>query len=590
MQKKIRLPYIIDTYPDKAQYISGQEITISIALRNPGDAVQNAAVALTVMSLDEVVWKSEKNIGLQKNENTRVNFTFLPPKADWQGFGADVALFAGGCECCRLSTAFDVVSTWKKAPRYGFLSEFYTEDECDGKDVEQMAKYHLNAVQFYDWMYRHDDLIPSGDCYVDPMGRKLSMIAVRNKIKKCHQYGMKALAYGAVYSACNEFYESHRDWALYKNNGFVQSIGDWLYIMNPSPESPWTEHITGEFRKAVEKLGFDGVHMDTYGFPKSAYSALNGERKLVRLEEYYPALICKTRKKLESVKEDIGIIFNAVSNWPVEAVAPAQQDAVYIEVWDPCEKYVQLYHLICRARELGKKPVILAAYLRPFSNHQQDETIYVQKYNERYSEKKARNCFLLASAVIFASGGYHFVLGENNGILTNNYYVDYGRISDGFTRTVRNYYDFIVRYANLLFDAALTDLSMTHANGINDEYKFENGIFSSYGEPDKIWTIIREKPGYKTISLVNLRGIEDDRWNYGKGKKPETVENIWVMALVDEKVIGVFAATPDRNEGRPEKLDFQYAEGARGNYIRFMISKLEIWDLIYIKVECENEE
>lgn len=589
MQDKIPVPYIIDAYTDKAQYLRGQEVGILVEIQNPGEVEQDAGIILSVMFLDEVIWKTERRAKLQKKEDTRINFTFLPPETDWQGFGVDVSIFVEGLECHRLSTAFDVVSTWKKAPRYGFLSEFYKEDECDSKDVEQMVKYHLNVVQFYDWMYRHDDLIPGEDYFIDPMGRNLSMIAVRNKIKTCHQYGMKVLAYGAVYAACNEFYEKHRDWALYKNNGNVQSIGDWLYIMNPAPVSPWMEHIIGEFRKAVEVLKFDGIHMDTYGFPKSAYSALNGERKLVRLEEYYPILIGKTRRELENVNEDIGIIFNAVSSWPVEVVAPAEQDTVYIEVWDPCEKYIQLNQLISRARELGKKPVILAAYLSPFSNKQHEETIYVQKYNQPYDEKKAQNCFLLASAVIFASGGYHFILGENHGVLTNNYYVDYGRISDEFTRTVRDYYDFIVRYANLLFDTRLADISMTHANGINDEYKFENGMFSSYGEPEKIWTIIKEKPGYKTLSLINLRGIVNDRWNDGKENRPMLAENIWITALVDEKVEGVFIATPDRNNGRPEKLDFQYTEGMRGNYIRFRIPKLEIWDLVYIKVDDEND-
>lgn len=44
---------------------------------------------------------------------------------------------------------------------------------------------HLNVIQFYDWMYRHDEFYPESDIYTDIMGRKGSMTAVAKKSKEC---------------------------------------------------------------------------------------------------------------------------------------------------------------------------------------------------------------------------------------------------------------------------------------------------------------------------------------------------------------------------------------------------------------------
>jgi dextranase len=299
----------------------------------------------------------------------------------------------------------------------------------------------------------------------------------------------------------------------------------------------------------------------------------DGKKKLEKLSEHFPVLINNTRKQLEAIKKDIGLFFNAVNNWSIETVVSAEQDAVYIEVWDPCDRYLHLYHLINRAKELGKKPVILAAYISAYLMENDVPPEY------------AENCLLLASTVIFASGGYHILLGEKNGILAHPYFIRYGVIRNEFERILRNYYDFIVRYANLLYDPELADVSMTHVNGINDDYRFSNGRFSSYGEADKIWTIIKEKPGYKIINLINFSGIHSDVWNEPKEKRPSVIENIVIKALINEDIKGVFVCSPDINNGIPQALNFEFEPYCRGKVAVFKVPKLDVWDLIYIEVK-----
>lgn len=562
--------FLADAYPGKAQYQLGEDVDIFYEIDNTGNEFKGF-VEIKVSQLERYIVNQTVDVSVAGQCTKIFVFTFKPPfNESHTGFGVDIRLYADGEPVDIISTAFDTAKHWYLAPRYGFLSDFSIEDEKDENDIKQMEKYHINAVQYYDWMYRHDTLIPPEDYFVDPLGRKLSLPAVRNKVASCRKYGMHSIAYGAIYGASRDFYEKHRDWALYNNKGEVEAFGEWLYIMNVSPECPWSDHIVDEYAKCIEEIGFDGIHMDTYGAPKTDYSKLNGKTKFERLEEHFPLLIEKAHERLRTIKEDACLIFNAVNNWPVDKVAPSGQNAVYVEVWPPNDKYAHLYNIIKFAREIGKKQVILAAYLKPFK----DEDII--------EPSKLESCFCLASAVIFASGGYHLLLGENNKILSDPYYVKHSSIPGNFIKTVRNYYDFIVRYANLLFDLCLSDISMTFANGINDDILFENGNFSSCGEPDKVWTIIKEKPGCLVINFINLVGIKDDRWNEPKEIRPVEVYDITVKALINEPVKGIFTASPDIDDGRISELDFSFTDSKKGRYTVFRLPELINWGLIFI--------
>ncbi|MFD2673547.1 glycoside hydrolase family 66 protein [Marinicrinis sediminis] len=497
------------------------------------------------------------------------HFNVCDQQIKFNGYGFDVSLYDGTACVQEMSSSFDVVSSWRKSTRYGFLSDFYTSETGRHQDVEKLNKLHLNLIQFYDWMYKHDELVGPESEYTDLMGRKLSLDVVKEKVAACHRYGMKAMAYGAVYAASQSFYESRKDWALYDSNGNVLDFIDIFYMMNVAEESPWHDHIIGEYRKTIEQVDFDGIHMDTYGTPKTAISKWGGEEKVVKLEEHFPALINHTREALEQVKEDIALIFNNVGNWPVDTVAVAEQDAMYIEVWNPYERYHHIQQIIAWARHFSQdKPVILAAYLKPFRLE---------------AMEKAEISALLLTAAITSNGGYHLLLGEDNAVLTQGYYVDYSLVGEPFMRTMRNYYDFIIRYANLFFDASLRDVSMTHAKGDNQEYQLTGAAFSTYGEADKVWTIIREKRGRKVVSLVNLVGNLDDRWNEGKDE-PARIELVEMRIQVEEQVKDVYMASPDEEMGRPQPVPYELVESDKGMVVVAQIPNLYIWKLLVIEL------
>lgn len=563
---------IKDVYPVLAQFRSGQPVDIAVELHNEANEAKTWRLEIKVCWLNRTVERIVQEVVMSAGEERKMTVPLSPQTAEFNGYGVDVFLAEGEERRWTASTAFDVVSDWRKSTRYGFLSDFYTSELGDGEDVLWMNKLHLNLVQFYDWMYKHDDLVCEQSEYTDLMGRTLNLDVVKEKVALCHGFGMKAIAYGAIYAASKPFFERHRDWALYQSDGKEYDFIQIFTIMNIEEKSPWRDHIIGEYRRTIEEVDFDGIHLDTYGFPKTGISKLDGpdSERVVRLEEHFPSLIDETRSELVKVKNDIGLIFNNVGNWPVDTVAPAGQDAIYIEVWKPYERYHHIQQILRWAQHYGEgKPVILAAYLQPF---RLDTPVRAQ-----YSA-------LLMTAVIASHGGYHLLLGENGGVLTQAYYVDYTQTEPDFLRKIRDYYDFNIRYANLLYHDSLRDVSMTHVDGDNLEYVFENVDYSTYGEPGKVWTIVRENADVKTISFINLTNNEEDLWNEGKNK-PHPAADIHVKVLLEREVEAVYLMSPDRNMGRPEPVEYKITDSLRGKTLEATLPALDVWNLLAIELK-----
>ena len=577
----------IDLYPDKAQFISGEPITLMIEIKDTEKAAETAR--LTVTRLEKTV--SEHIVALHEGINRVVLEGF---EAEFAGYGAVLRLISHeglkntallveppvqenalladtAIECY---TAFDVVSDCTKAIRYGFLSDFHTDDGNNHEDVSNLRKFHINMIQYYDWAYRHDDLVAKESVYRDLMGKETDLETVKKKIAACHSYGIKAIGYGAIYAASRDFYDEHRDWGLYNSAGDPLVFIDTFYLMNVAKTSPWRQHIIREYAKAISEVGFDGIHMDTYGFPKTAFFSQN--KQSIRLEEEYPSLIEETKKRLveeakkrpeEETKENY-LIFNNVGNWPVGAVAAAPQAAVYIEVWNPYTRYEHIRQIIWDAKRecKGNKPIILAAYLEPFRT----DTL-----------EQAANAAYLLTAAITANGAYHLLLGEENGVLTQGYYVDYSAITPEVSEKLRGYYDFIVQYMELFYDPELIDVSMTHMGWDNTEYRCLHPNWSVTAEPDSIWLTIREKEYRKVITLINLCGNQESIWNRGK-KQPELQNNILLQVQIDYSVKGLYYISPEDQHGKVQSLPYDVIKTDRGWVIEFIVPQLSYWSSVWI--------
>jgi dextranase len=444
-----------------------------------------------------------------------------------------------------------VATDWTLSPRYGFLSDFAPDEKDSADRLFSMNKFHINAIQFYDWLYRHDTLLPPTEKFLDPLGRRLSLKTIRNTIDLAHQYNMAAMAYTSVYGASKEFYPQHKDWALYRADGKpwtldLQTYGDFLYIMNPKAGTSWRKHLLKQFQAALDALNFDGIHIDQYGDPRFAFDK---EGNLIALAPAFASFIDATKETLCGKRSDAKVVFNAVNNWPIQAVAPANQDIVYVEVWPPHVTYQDLAAIIDQGRRLsGGKKVVLAAYIPPAW------------------EASVR----LVDAVIFANGGFHIEIGELNGMLSDPYFPKYQPMEPQLVEIMRGYYDFLVRYGEILH------------NSVEDTDEFslflDNIWIRDRAEPDTIWAIAKRKENLLMINLINLLGV-GCLWREEQ-PSPRILKNIQAKLLLpgSERVAGIYLASPDFNHGRAVPLPFEKNTGST----EFIIPHLDYWDLLIV--------
>ncbi len=519
-----------DLYPTRGSFEPGMPIAFRI--QNLGSATN---VVLHVSSIDGLTFECSAAIEEGMPIVTISEHRFGPG-----GYGVKAQFCINGVTLATCFTAFDVAPAGKVI-RYGFLCDFTPENGQD-TDIEAMARMHINAVQFYDWSYRHDDFVSPTPDYTDMMGKHNNLTIIRKKIQQCRSHGMLTLAYGAVYAASEAYQKQHPDQSLYNGAGEPICFINTFYIMNLEREAGWHNHILEQYQHAINDVGFDGIHMDTYGAPKFAFDS---QGRAIYLCDEFPKLIESAHLISTESRKTPFLMFNNVGGWPASRTMLTSQQAVYIEVWPPCTRYRHLGALISEARN-SRKPVVLAAYPAPFRTD---------------APERALECQLFLSFVIGMYGATQLFFGEENAVITQGYYVDYTKLNDEQLEWIRVYQDFFVQYETLLMDDTMEDVSMTHQGWDNHEYAF-SPEGSADGEDGKIWFHLRQNRKRKAIYIVNLLN-NNSLWNEGK-IKPCKMETVTMQVQVMSKPNDVWFASPDQVHGQRRHLPYQLLKTEQG--------------------------
>lgn len=540
----------IQVMPDQSFYRPGEAVRWT-ATASAESTIRRFDVRVTY--LDEVIAAFDVPA-----DDGQAAFEWTPPNEAPRGYGLIVdGRDEAGNVVATTSTAFDVLNHWINAPRYGFLSDFSAGRTNDDETIAWMLRHHINGVQFYDWQHRWEDLLPETDQFSDGLGRPQSMTTIRRLIDLLHRHKIAAMPYTAIYGASMAFYRQHPDWALFDALGDAYLFGgDLIGIMNPAPGSAWNTHLMSEYADVLDNTAFDGIHIDQYGAPKNGFDS---EGNPIDLAVVMPQFIDQTAALVQDRRGDEGVtLFNSVGNWPIDAVAPADQDASYIEVWSPYDDYLDLNRIITNAQQLGNgKPVILAAYIPP------DRSI-----NWR-----------LANAVIAASGAFHLETGEPGAMLADPYFPLFGAIPAEQQAQFTRYYDFIVRYENVLSLGTTAAASERHSAVELGEVR-TRGIRSK----DRVVPIVRAGAGFETFSLINFLDIDNSSWNAATTVEPTALIDVAVTIPVDRPVASVWYASPDNAERmNAVALPFTVEAGV----LRFTLPRLDYWSMIV--VEYENE-
>jgi dextranase len=476
-----------------------------------------------------------------------VSLASLPPG----GYGIEV-----GAGDAVARTAIEVIADGSERMRYGFVADYRPGRNVDGVR-DNVRRLHLTDIQFYDWAYRHADLIGGGEEYADALGQKISLATVRDLISAVHSAGARALGYAAVYGVGNDEWSAWADAALLTPMGEPYGLGDFLRLVDPA-EPGWLVHFTSELRAAADRLGFDGFHLDQYGYPKYA---IRPDGVPVRVEDSFALLIAAARAELPAGR----LVFNNVNTFPVWRTAGTAQDAVYVEVWAP---HTTLDHLARVVRDAqtagGGKPVVIAAY-----QHVYDTT--------DASSADLASAFTMAT--LFSHGATHLLCGEADRVLVDPYYVRNHVIEASTAAHLVRWYDFLVEHGELLYDASLTEMTGALAGAYNDDcdVTFSGVDVTETATAGALWRRIVGSGDRLIVHLINLSDQRDTEWDAARAPIESLPPGVLRMRRAGGGLPRVRVADPDR---QPRLRDLPVA--VDGDYVRVDVPAPYVWQMLVI--------
>lgn len=404
------------------------------------------------------------------------------------------ALAIGGyaVELGDLRTAIEVSANPRERLRYGFVASYAPDKDVAGLS-DTLRRLHLNGVQFYDWAYRHADLMGGGDEYRDALDQPIALSMVRALVGAVQSVGSRALGYAAVYAVGPKEWDSWKHQALLRAGGEPYALGDFLFILDPAAPD-WLAHLTTDLRRSTEALGFDGFHLDQYGYPKRAIRADGAD---VDVAASIITLIGAVRAALPAAH----LVFNNVNDFPTGLTARTDQDAVYVEPWAPQLTLQSLADTATRARAAGQgKPVVFAAY---------------QHVYDSAPAAESDRATALTMATLFSHGATQLLAGEADRLLCDPYYVRNHVMEDSTKALLKRWYDFLVAHDELLMPAALHEVTHSYAGAYNGDLdvSFADAEVTVIAEPGKVWRRIMRDGDRLVVHLINLCGQIDTLWD-----------------------------------------------------------------------------
>lgn len=378
---------VTDVYVDKARYAPGAQVPVVALLTNNSGSGWTGPVQLSMTHLAQAAGSVSQQASVPAGQQIAVTLNWTAPSTDFRGYLAEVT--ADGSKDV---TAVDVSSTWTRYPRYGYLHDFpvgETTEQARAKVQQLVRDYHLNAVQLYDWMWRHEKPIKRvdgvvADTWDDWSGIPIARQSVVNQIDAAHDAGVAAMPYAMTYAGLQDYEQVagvSPTWGLFNDTAHAQQwqfdFGDLdpqtnLWMFNPQDPN-WRDHIVGEYVDQVDTMGFDGVHMDQLGEWQGTYHTHDGSP--VPLTSSFSGIVDAAKAALTANDPNRAVTaFNLVDGVDggfgvADVTANADVDFLYSEIWDAAPTYQSLKNYVQAARRDApkvngaSKAMVLAAYM-----------------------------------------------------------------------------------------------------------------------------------------------------------------------------------------------------------------------------------
>lgn len=543
---------IVSLQKDKARYKPGSDISFQASLSDKPEHSIDMKVEFFHLGdkiHEKIIQVSDKHF----------DWTWTPPKKDFQGYLVKVSPLHNHDSFQTI--AVDVSSSWGKFPRYGFLSSFVKmEKEKQSSVINTLNRFHINGIQFYDWLSEYHMPIKDGaQSWYNMANQKVNLKTIKTYIDLAHQKNMNAMSYNLINGTLDDAEEDgvQPEWYLYRDqkqeNVDSHNLPDhWksdIYLTNPA-NGAWQNYIFNNQKTAFEQLPFDGWHIDQLGDRGKVYDS-SGER--VDLPGTYKSFFQNAQRSFQ--EEDI--VMNAVNQYGQEQIAQSSVPFLYTELWDPARTYTELENVIKENDRLSnsEKNTVIAGYM---NNKKSDG-------NGKFNTPG----ILYTDALLFAQGGAHIELGEH--MLSKDYFPHHTlTMGDELTTPLKHYYDFMVAYENLLRDGLQeAPLTVSTSNWVR---------LSDRPEKGKVYAFAKKNDQKKVIHLINYFDARHMNWRDENGtqSEPSMKRDLTLYINEPKEVKNVWVASPDWNKGLPMKLEFEQED----DEVQVKVPKIKYWDML----------
>jgi dextranase len=523
----------IDLFPLRGVFVTGEPVRVELRGASRGE--------LKVLCLGDVVGSvNVARVGV-------VDVGVLPPGGYGIEFWTDERV---------ARTAVQVADDAGRYCRYGFVVDFAPDRDMAGV-ADNIRRLHLTDIQFYDWAYRHAALLGGGENYADALGRPVSLKTVRRLVETVREFGARALGYAAVYAVGNDEWPNWKEFALLRAKGSAYGLGDFLSLVDPADDT-WLTHFTADLRAATTAVGFDGYHLDQYGYPKRALRA-SGE--VVDVEDSFATVIERARIVLPEAR----LVFNNVNNFPTWRTVETPVDVVYVEVWQPNTTLAHLARLAHEAVSSGYgKPVVIAAYQRVY---------------DTAPTRAADLATAFTMATLFSHGATHLLCGEADRLLVDPYYVRNHVIETSTASMLKRWYDFLVEHVALLQHPRAVDVTAATAGDYNGDcdVAYDGADVTDLPVPAKVWRRVVRAGEHLVIHLVNLVGQDDLEWDAARKAPVVVADGVVRVRRVGAKAPRIRVADPDY---QPHLVELQTRSD--DEYVTAVLPPLNVWQMLVV--------
>ena len=251
--------------------------------------------------------------------------------------------------------------------------------------------------------------------------------------------GAVAHAYAPVYAVDLPFAATHPDLLMYRNDGSPERLFDNIQLANPA-NVEWQRHFARAYGSAADAIGFNGFHIDTYGFPRAAYDH-HGTDIDMRLA--YESFLTSFRSERP---RDL-VSFNQVNGVPSALELAPGPRFRYCEVWPPNSGWRHLEALMDRSAG-----VVSHVGRLPKGDLMRGTIACYPPVWGKGERQAALRTVVLTEAVATSLGASALIYGDRTAALCDPYYPKHETLTSDEAATVISWHRFALRCRDLFLE------------------------------------------------------------------------------------------------------------------------------------------